>query len=242
METFNDDDLSQFMKTFYGYGTLSAKFWFIGMEEGGGNSFTEVQARLSAWEQFGKPELADLRDFHLLLRMPEFFTPPVKLQRTWMQIARITLAAKGEPHSLNELRTYQQDHLGRKSGETCLMELLPLPSPRTSAWEYNKWSTLPFLAKREAYHHSILPQRSAYLRKQILENEPEFVIFYGIGYSSYWQDIVGKEVEFQEQGDFWSAITSHTIYLMVKHPNARRLSNTYFENVGAYMHEHLPLL
>lgn len=51
METFNDDDLSQFMKTFYGYGTLSAKFWFIGMEEGGGNSFTEVQARLSAWEQ-----------------------------------------------------------------------------------------------------------------------------------------------------------------------------------------------
>jgi hypothetical protein len=81
------------------------------------------------------------------------------------------------------------------------MELLPLPSPRTSAWEYNKWSTLPFLAKREAYHHSILPQRSAYLRKQILENEPEFVIFYGIGYSSYWQDIVGKEVEFQEQGD-----------------------------------------
>ncbi len=47
--------------------------------------------------------------------MPEFFTPPVKLQRTWMADRQITLAAKGEPHSLNELRTYQQlIHLGQK--------------------------------------------------------------------------------------------------------------------------------
>ena len=242
METFNDADLSQFMKTFYGYGNLSARFWFIGMEEGGGNSFAEVQARLSAWKQLRKPELADLRDFHLLLRMPEFFTPPVKLQRTWMQISRIKLAAEGKPHSIEELRTYQQNRLGRINGKTCLMELLPLPSPRTSAWAYAQWSTLPFLTMREAYHQSILPRRIAHIHKQILENEPQAVIFYGIGYNSYWQTIAGKEVEFQEQGDFWSAITSRTIYLMIKHPNARRLSNKYFENVGTYIHDHLQSL
>lgn len=73
METLNDDDLRQFIKTFYGYGNLASRFWFIGMEEGGGNSFAEVQARLSVWMQLGKPELADLRDFHLLIGMPEFF-------------------------------------------------------------------------------------------------------------------------------------------------------------------------
>lgn len=73
MKTLNDDDLRQFMQTFYGYGNLDGRFWFIGMEEGGGNSLEEMQARLKAWKQLGKPELADLRDFHLLLRMREFF-------------------------------------------------------------------------------------------------------------------------------------------------------------------------
>ncbi|HBG60136.1 MAG TPA: hypothetical protein PLX92_06415 [Anaerolineaceae bacterium] len=239
METLNDDDLRQFMQTFYGYGNLDGRFWFIGMEEGGGNSLEEMQARLKAWKQLGKPELADLRDFHLLLRMPEFFTNPVKLQRTWMQIAKITLVAKGQPHGLEALRTYQQDYLGRKNGEICLMELLPLPSPRTSAWAYAQWSTLPFLAKRETYYQEYYPQRSAHIARRIQENQPKVVIFYGIGYRSFWQAIAGKEVEFQNQDGFLSGITSHTVYLIIKHPNARKLPHTYFEMAGAYLREHL---
>lgn len=103
METLNNDDPRLFMQTFYGYGNLGGRIWFIGMEEGGGNCLEEMQARLTAWKQLGKPELADLRDFHLLVRMPEFFTNPGKLQRTWMQTARITLVAKGQPHGLEAL-------------------------------------------------------------------------------------------------------------------------------------------
>jgi hypothetical protein len=64
-------------------------------------------------------------------------------------------------------------------------------------------------------------------------------IFYGIGYRTFWQAIAGKEVEFQNQDGFLSGITSHTVYLIIKHPNAGKLSNTYFEKVGAYLREHL---
>jgi hypothetical protein len=239
METLNDDNLRQFIKTFYGYGNLASRFWFIGMEEGGGNSLKEIRARLIAWEQLGKPELADLRDFHLLLGMPEFFTPQVKLQRTWMQMARIVLVAKGQPHGLEELRTYQKDYLGHKNEESCLMELLPLPSPRTSSWAYAHWSTLPFLAKRETYYQQFYHQRSAHIRERIQKNRPKVGIFYGIGDRTFWQAIAGKEVEFQNQDGFLSGITSHTVYLIIKHPNAGKLSNTYFEKVGAYLREHL---
>jgi len=242
METLNDDDLRQFIKTFYGYGNLASRFWFIGMEEGGGNSFAEVQARLSVWMQLGKPELADLRDFHLLIGMPEFFTPPVKLQHTWMQIARITLTATGQPYELGDLRTFQREHLGHRNGETCLMELLPLPSPRTSAWVYAQWSKLPYLSKRKTYYQEYYLQRSEHIRKRIQENQPQVVIFYGMGYRSFWQAIAGKEVEFQNQDGFLLGITSRMVYLIIKHPNARKLPNAYFEKVGAYLREHLQTL
>lgn len=41
--------LKTFMSRFYGYGSWSAKYWFIGMEEGGGDSEEEIERRMMTW-------------------------------------------------------------------------------------------------------------------------------------------------------------------------------------------------
>jgi hypothetical protein len=59
-DLFDDQLLSEFVQNFYGYGNYSGQFWFIGMEEGGGNSFSEINTRLAVWANRGRNELEDL--------------------------------------------------------------------------------------------------------------------------------------------------------------------------------------
>ncbi len=42
----DDGLLWEYMSTFYGYGDYGAGYWFVDMEEGGGNSAAEVERRL----------------------------------------------------------------------------------------------------------------------------------------------------------------------------------------------------
>ena len=142
-----DKILQYLINTFYGSGNYDGDCWFIGMEEGGGNTLERVQTRIKAWQDLGETELVDMYDFHILINYSEYFTNPVKLQRTWMQYARIILAAKGLPSTTPDVKAYQRDIIGRKQSETCLLELLPLPSPGLSSWYYDKWTDIPYLKK-----------------------------------------------------------------------------------------------
>jgi len=63
-ELFDDQLLNEFVENFYGYGSYNGQFWFVGMEEGGGNSFLELENRLNAWIRRGKHELEDLAQYH----------------------------------------------------------------------------------------------------------------------------------------------------------------------------------
>jgi hypothetical protein len=60
---FDDQLLLDFMNAFYGYGNYKAPYWFIGMEEGGGDSFEEVTKRLSVWDRRGRRELEDAAEY-----------------------------------------------------------------------------------------------------------------------------------------------------------------------------------
>ena len=93
------------------------------MEEGGGNELDEVKTRLISWHELGGTELVDIFDFHKRINFPEYFIDPVKLQKTWMQQARVVLASKGMPSSTAEVKLYQRDVIGRKDSETCLLEI-----------------------------------------------------------------------------------------------------------------------
>ena len=231
----NDELFYHFITTFYGSGNYSGDYWFIGLEEGGGSNLDQVELRIKTWQDLGKQDLVDIYDFHMKINYPAFFTDPVKLQRTWVQQARIILSSKGLLTIIQALKAYQRDVIGRKDSETCLLELLPLPSPSTSIWNYSRWSTLPFLKKRKAYVGYCIPWRCEYIRAKINLHRPKYVIFLGTSYLQYWKDIAGQNIFFEKFDNFQVARSQTTLFLISKHPSARGITNAYFESIGAYI-------
>ena len=116
-----------------------------------GKTIDEIQRRLSIWCDRGKHELEDVAAYHLQLGEQQLFTDPVKSQPTWNKLIRIVLSAGGVPLDLEIVKAYQQDRFGRWNGDTCLMELLPLPSRSTGDWLYSNLSAVPHLTTREVY-------------------------------------------------------------------------------------------
>jgi hypothetical protein len=188
-QQFDDELLAAFMHAFYGYGSYQGDYWFVGMEEGGGMSFDEIESRLRIWDELGRRELMDMADFHRRLGMPSFFTAPAKLKPTWKRLVRIVLTAAGRKATLNAVRAYQAQRLGRAEGNTCLLELLPLPSPSTRDWLYARYSALRALRAWAVYRQSTGPGRIANLRRRIEAYRPKAVVFYGMGYAAYWKEI-----------------------------------------------------
>src|SRR5439155_1753817 len=70
-------------------------YWLIGMEEGGGDSFDNVEKRLSAWNKRGRLELEDVAEFHRAIDLGEYFDEQPKRQPTWDKLTRILLSAEG---------------------------------------------------------------------------------------------------------------------------------------------------
>lgn len=229
--------LREFINTFVGYGDFVADSWFIGMEEGGGGSLEEVARRLTVWESHGKPVLEDVCSFHEELGMPEFFHEPVKLQRTWAQLCRVFLSSQGLPNDIEAVRQFQKDYLGRVKDSTCLLELLPLPSPGTNLWFYSQWSEIDFLRSREDYKKMMIPLRIKYLRDRITVHKPKHVIFYGLGYSDYWKAISGVSFRKDSAGFSW-ADNGETLFISMKHPVAQGVTNQYFCDVGGFLKDY----
>jgi hypothetical protein len=231
--------LTNFMSTFYGSGNYNGRYWFIGMEEGGGNSLDEVSKRLTAWEELGAMELVDMVDFHFRIGVPEYFSDPVKLQRTWGQLIRIYLISQGKSDAISDLKVFQRDYLGRKDQDTCLLELLPLTSPNTTTWLYSKWSENPFLKDRLTYQENCLGQRCDHIRSQVYSFKPSVVVFYGKSYRKWWKIIAGPEVVFQEDSKAWFGVKKDTLFVISNHPTAREIGNVYFENIGIRIRSHI---
>lgn len=123
--------LRDFIDTFNGYGDYHAPHWLVGMEEGGGGSLAEITRRLTKWHNQGRGALLDLMPQHADGDLSNFASGPAKLQATWSQLIRVVLAIEGKPADKEAVRLYQQTQLGRFGGDTCLIELMPLPSPST---------------------------------------------------------------------------------------------------------------
>lgn len=233
----NDKFLEHFMATFYGSGNYSGDYWFIGMEEGGGKTFERVQKRLDTWQELGEPELVDIYDFHLGINYPDYFTNPVKLQQTWKQYTRILLASKGEQTNVDNIRAYQRDYLGRKVGETCLLELLPLPSPGLHVWNYSNWSNLPYLSNRDDYETYCLSWRCKHIQYRIRTYKPKLVVFSGKRYNEHWQQIAGNDLKFVDEGGFLMASSLDSVFVIANHPAAWRVTNAYFEEIGLFVQD-----
>src|SRR4051812_9939820 len=118
------------VKLFYGYGTYTAKYWFIGMEEGGGNTYKDIQKRMFAWQDRGKHTLEDLAAYHGAIDCTDYFDERrlqgqiPRLQSTWNKLIRILLRAEKRitddvpaEKITYRVRDYQSRHLGLASEE-----------------------------------------------------------------------------------------------------------------------------
>jgi hypothetical protein len=231
-EQFDDRLLDEFAHQFYGYGNYGGKFWFIGMEEGGGNSFAEISRRLDAWAHGGRCELEDLPGYHAAIGITYLFNDRPRLQPTWSELIRIVLTAQGQSCDTESIRDYQKRRLGTMGGDTCLLELLPLPSPSTNAWLYRDNSSLPYLTDREAYRAYTTSLRVAHLQDRLSHYQPTAVVLYGLQYQVYWKQIAGVQTWLESPEGIVYASKDQTLFVLAKHPAARGVTNEYFNQIG----------
>jgi hypothetical protein len=228
---FNDELLEKRVDTFYGYGNYQGNYWFIGMEEAGGD-FKENNNRINIWSSRGKQELEDIAEYHIAMGAGELFQVGAAIQPTWNKLIRIVLSAKGiENIDAEDVRKYQINELGRKNKETCLLELLPLPSPSLTHWIYSQHSRLPFLSNRIDYENYCVEKRINSISYKIKQYQPSSVVFYGILYEYSWRKIADVEFSLTPEG-FFIGRNSQTVFVIAKHPIAFGVTNEYFHNIG----------
>ena len=221
------DDLRAFMRGFYGYGSYQARYWFIGQEEGGASSVTELTRRVDLWSARGRCEVDDLHAFLQGLKFTKWIDAPPKRQVTWARLVQILLTAEGRPCAKEDMLRYQAEELGRSHGETLIAELMPLPARNLRTW-YGNELNLPELRSRREYMTAVRPHRIAHLKEKISEYQPEIVIFYGA--RRWWPGLLGIEFEHDMSCDY--SRLGRTRLLTMKHPAAFGARREDFDEVA----------
>lgn len=228
----DDQLLEAFISGFYGFGSYRAPYWFIGMEEGGGNSFEAVAKQLEVWDRWGRKELLDVAEYAREMNITRWYGDSPKLQPTWKHLMRVALTAEGRPSDKEAMRQYQTAEWGREHGKVCIVELLPLPAPNISSWLYKDISKLRYLASRKTYRGHVAGSRIAHLRGRIKEHRPKAVVLYGVAYEEYWKRIAGVEAWDTSLEGVRFATVGLTLFVPSKHPVAHGATNAYFESIG----------
>jgi hypothetical protein len=228
MDSWNLDDsvIEAYIKGFYGHGRYESRYWYIGMEAGGGRTESEVISRIQGWHNHGRPELEALGG------SARWFRDPAALQPTWKHLIRITLNAEGLPAQREDIRAYQKARLGREDGLECILELLPLPSPGVGKWLFYPKSGLDYLSDRATYTGYVTPGRIEHLRTRIAEHRPGVVTFYGRKYENEWRAISGVDFRPARIINVSTARNDHTLFITMPHPTAYGLTNAYFDAIG----------
>ncbi|MEH1766977.1 hypothetical protein [Nostoc sp.] len=228
---FNDEFLEKRVDTFYGYGNYKGNYWFIGMGEAGGEDFQDIEKRINIWSNRGKCEIDDVAEYHI-----DMGTWDENIQPTWNKLIRILLSAKGTVNiHIEDVLKYQINELARKDKETCLLELLPLPSPSLKHWIYGEHSQLTFLSNKDTYKKYCLEKRINHISQRIKEHQPKAVVFYGIGFKDYWRRITEKitDIEFSPTSEgFLICQNTQTVFVIAKHPVAFGVTKQYFHDIG----------
>lgn len=226
-----DAHLASFIDTFWGYGSLSAPYWFVGMEEGGGDSWPVFCDGLERWRTSGTPAMARFRPDPEQRAADPWFGDRARIQPYWGKIIRLFLAAEGLPCDADAVRDYQIERLAAPDGDTCLLELLPLPSPSTTHWIYGEHSDLDVLRDRATYRTLIAPKRITTLREMIDAYAPRYVVFVGLSYVPHWNSVAGIDLPTRPERPVTSP-GGRTRMVISRHPSSFGVTNGYFEQIG----------
>ena len=236
--------LNKYVESFFGYGRWSAPVWFIGIEEAGGKAKQEIEQRLAVWASRGHQELEDAPTFYPASGNQAWHGERAVTQATWKQLIRLLLLARGRSDDDDAVLDYQRTQLGSSTGETCLAELLPLPSPSTATWNYDLWSDLPRLGSRRSYHAGMLGPRSDALKLRCARYRPSVVILYGLEMADgtkllpLWSHIAGGRFDqaIERKKILLWRRNENTSFFVTRHPVSE--SQDYFREIGEFLNEH----
>lgn len=250
--------LKNYAENFYGYGNPDAKLWFIGIEEAGGKTEQVVKDRLISWAtSFQSQPIVDGYKFHQDLKDHEgrsladrLFDRPLKVQRTWRALIKLQLAFEQQgPINRKTVRSFLKDDWCRSGSRQCLLELLPLSSPRakTKDWPYGAWvSPESTFHERKVYVRNMLGDRQVIgprikrIRDLIAEHNPQIVVFYASSMKRACSRIAGFYWKDEAEDTVKNArfrFENGTLFAFIHHPNSRGLKKSYFEDVGHRLRE-----
>lgn len=226
--------LLDYVSRFFGYGTLTAKYWFVGLEEGGDDDLGLLEKRLTVWNDNGRPAVIDLQTMMRKLGDDDWFGPQARLQRTWRALIRTRFAAEGEQPSLADIKSYQRESLARADGDTALLELLPLPARSRRSGEPWPYAGLgiPSLATREDYRSAFEKVRRRRLVGLIEAKHPRVVITYGDVQA--WRDCLGAHDPLNSKA--WTGQCGTTTIMCTHHPEGAR-ANAHWSFLGQALKE-----
>lgn len=236
----NQDNINNYIENFYGYGKWDSSTWFIGIEEGGGNSEEEVNSRINSWIEY-KTNLIDIRKHHINIGQSKYFIEG-NLQSTWRKLIRVHLNIR-DSHNFDNgtIRDVQQNKWGQSDSDNALIELFPLPSPRHNDWKYNEWTNVDYLISREKYSEHILESRIDFIKEKIKSHKPKIVIFYSKTHLHIWNKIVGQNFESSDiiliGSNCISIIQKEGIYFVLTPHPASVWGNEFWDKVGSKIRE-----
>ena len=232
------------LENFWGLGRFEADYWFVGMEEGGGNSEEEVAKRLNVWSDLGCTPLIDNYQYHKGVdgyAFDHFFEGNIKQQPTWAKLIRTMLVINdaNKEYQSQDIKDFQSKKWGRADSENCVIEIFPLPSPSSVQWRYDEWTDIPILQSMELYKSALKRPRIASLMEKIDLYKPKLVLMYGMNpeYLDIWSDVAGIRFEqttrtmIYRDKFIYSVLKEDTLFVVTFQPNAV-WANVYWEGVG----------
>ncbi|MBI4086600.1 hypothetical protein HY416_01310 [Candidatus Kaiserbacteria bacterium] len=196
------------INNFFGYGSMEAPVWFVGMDErfdsSEGLEMLEEQFRYTEANMLGgmlDASRSKINEWNHLANMGPFL-PESELQTTWKYpIALYLYLQSGISLTTDErgrvIKEYQRNILAdAEKKETATLELSPLPCPSTKKedWLYGN-SDLVGLSSRREYEREYLQERTRKIKEFIQVHKPKLIIFYSMGYLPYWTNIIGEMPE-----------------------------------------------
>ena len=207
--------------SFLGFGNPAAPFVFIGMEEG--LTETPDYPLLAQLKDRAKlPPIADLRASGV--HPKKYLTgshPPI--QSTWSCLIRVLLALGGNTTPTNDtIRLYQRDILGSFTGESALLEFLPLPARSVANWApYDSY--FRDYPDRRSYFNALKGARAAVIREH-LAYMPRLVVLYGSAYWSQYRALFPLVERWESRDLFEHGRSGSTSILLMPHPVSRQMN------------------
>lgn len=190
------DLIQRRINNFWGYGSLEAPVWFVGMEEGLGPTVDteELEVRFRSADE--KTTIDMRRDMGHLVGHMKWFRKNSPIQATWKYPIALYLYLKNHKiPTQQEIREHQGLVLGDTlKKESSTIELMPLPSQKAhqSTWLYEKYGILG-LSSRKEYLATCKPKRVQELKNLVRKYSPELIIFFSVGYLPEWTEVIGEK-------------------------------------------------